>query len=60
MHVKTLIAVIVAAIGLAGCVAVPYAPYEPAPYGYYYGPSAPALSFSYSYHDGGYYRHRRW
>lgn len=60
MLVKTLIAAIVAAVGLAGCVAVPYGPYEPAPYGgYYYGPPAPAVSFGYTYRGGGYYGHHR-
>jgi len=54
-----LIAALAAAFALTGCVAVPY---EPAPAGYYYGAPAyyypaPALSFSYSYRDGG-YRHR--
>ena len=46
---KSLIACLAAVVGLAGCVAVPY--YEPS--GYYYGPAAPAMSFSYSYRDGG-------
>ena len=59
---KLLALLFVAAIGLAGCVAVPYGP---APDGYYYGPGyygPPAsFSFNYSYRDGGYYgpRHRR-
>jgi hypothetical protein len=58
---KSLIAGLAAVVALAGCVAVPYTPYEPAPaYGYYYGPAAPAFSFNYSYRGGpGYYRHRR-
>ena len=59
---KTLIAVVVAAFGLAGCVAVPaYDPgyaYSP---GYYYAP-APAATFSFGYshdsHRG--HRHRNW
>jgi hypothetical protein len=51
-----LLAVFAAVFALAGCVAVPY---EPAPAGYYYGPPPPAVSFSYSYRDGG-YRHRHW
>ena len=50
---KTLIASLVAALGLAGCVAVPY--YEPS--GYYYGPAAPSVSFGYSYHGGGHGHH---
>lgn len=61
---KVLIAVVVAAFGLAGCVAVPaYDPgyaYSP---GYYYGPPAATFSFGYSHHDhhrhGG-HRHRHW
>ena len=64
---KRLIASLLAAVGLSGCVAVPYEPapvayYEPsyyAPYPYYrpyYYAPAPAVSlgFGYSYH-----RHRR-
>ena len=56
---KNLIAALLAALALAGCVAVPY---EPAPAGYYYGPGyyygAPAaFSFNYSYRDGGYRHH---
>ena len=48
---KTLIAGLLAAFALSGCVAVPYGGYsEPA--GYYYGAPAPAVSFSYSYRDG--------
>ena len=56
---KSLIAVLVAAFGLAGCVAVPV--YEPAPaYGYgYYAPPAATFSFGYHHSDRG-YRHRRW
>jgi len=57
---KSLIACVAAVSTLAGCVAVPYAPYEPAPqYGYYYGAPAPAFSFNYTYRGGGYY-HRHW
>ncbi|HZM46257.1 MAG TPA: hypothetical protein VFC14_15580 [Burkholderiales bacterium] len=59
---KSLIACLVAVLGLAGCVAVPYGGY-PEPAGYYYGPPAPAVSFSYSYRDGyrgGGYRHHRY
>jgi hypothetical protein len=55
---KSLIAGLIAILALAGCVAVPY---EPAPVGYYYGPyyaAPPAVSFSYSYSNGGY--RRRW
>jgi hypothetical protein len=51
---KSLIACLVAAFGLAGCVAVPY--YEPS--GYYYGPPAPSVSFGYTYHGGGGHGHR--
>ena len=54
---KKLMISVFAVFALAGCVAVPY---EPAPAGYYYSPyyaPAPAVSFSYSYHDG-YRRHR--
>ena len=54
---KSLISSLLAILALAGCVAVPY---EPAPGAYYYGSPPPAVAFSYSYHDGGYYRHRRW
>lgn len=60
---KSLTACLAAVFTLAGCVAVPYAPYDAGPgYGYSYGPVAPAFSFNYSYRDGGYYhhRHRRW
>ena len=56
---KNLIACVAAIFSLAGCVAVPYYA-EPAPTGYYYGPAAPGVSFSYSYRDGGYYHHRHW
>lgn len=49
---KSLIACLVAAFGLAGCVAVPY---EPG--GYYYAPAAPAVSFGYTYHGGGHHHH---
>ena len=65
---KSLIACLAAVLTLGGCVAVPYAPYEPGPAyggapaygGYYYGPRAPAFSFNYSYRGGpGYYR-RHW
>ena len=42
--VKLLIAALFAVLGLAGCIAVPYAP----PAGYYYGPSASA-DFHYHY-----------
>jgi hypothetical protein len=53
---KTLLLGFIAAIVLAGCVAVPY---DPAPVGYYYGPPPPRVSFSYSYRGGdGYYHHR--
>ena len=57
---KGLIAVVVAAFALAGCVAVP-AYTEPAyPYspGYYYYP-APAATFSFGYHEHR-YRQRHW
>jgi hypothetical protein len=55
---KGLIIAAVAAIGLAGCIAVPY-PAEP----YYGGPAyypAPAIGFYGSYSTGGYYRHRHY
>jgi hypothetical protein len=52
---RSLIACVAAALGLAGCVAVPY--YEPAGPGYYYAPAAPAVSFGYSYHGGGHRHH---
>ena len=56
---KSLIASLVAVLGLAGCVAVPY--YEPS--GYYYGPAAPSVSFGYNYYGGGHrdhhHRHHR-
>ena len=47
---KSLIACLAAVFTLGGCIAVPYAPYEPGPgygpgYGYSYGPAAPAFSF---------------
>jgi hypothetical protein len=55
---KTLLAVLAAAMALAGCVAVPV--YEPAPaYGGYYAPPAASFSFGYSHHDHRGYRHRR-
>jgi hypothetical protein len=41
--VKLLIVALLAVVGLAGCIAVPYAP---AP-GYYYGPSASADFYYY-------------
>ena len=53
---KTLIAVL-AAVMLAGCVAVPV--YEPAPAYGYYAPPAATLSFGYSHYDRG-HRHRGW
>ena len=62
---KRLIASLLAAVALSGCVAVPYEPapvayYEPSYYGpyyrpYYYAPPpAVSLGFGYSYHS-----HRR-
>ena len=55
---KTLIVAVIAVLGLAGCVAVPYHA-GPGP-GYYYGPPAPAANvyFRYDYHQR--YPHRRW
>ena len=57
---KSLIAVLVAAFGLAGCVAVPVYS-EPA---YSYSPGyypAPAATFSFGYHHSGRgHRHRGW
>lgn len=51
---KSLIAGVLAALMLAGCVAVPYYA-EPAPAGYYYYAPPPAtIYFGYSYH------HHRW
>ena len=64
---KRLIAALIAAMGLAGCVAVPYepgaaypTPYPAPAYGYY--PPAASLSFGYSHYDRGYYgpRYRHW
>ncbi len=56
-HMKTLIAVLLAAFALGGCIAVPYGP-APGPAGYYYGPPV-GVSLDYGYHGGG-YRHGRW
>lgn len=57
---KRLIASLVAGLGLAGCVAVPYGGYSE-PGGYYYAPAVPAVSFGYSYYGGGYHHgHRRY
>ena len=63
---KTMIAGVLAALALSGCVAVPYDPGPGAYYGGpYYGPAyyGPPVSFSfgYAYRDGGHYhghRHR--
>ena len=71
---KTLVAGLLAAVALSGCVAVPYDPGPGAYYGGspgygpgYYGPPAyygPPVSFSfgYTYRDGGHrhYRHRHY
>ena len=47
---KTLIAIVAAAFGLAGCIAVPVGGYsDPYGPGYYYGPPA-TFSFGYSHH----------
>lgn len=60
---KSLIAAVLLAMTLAGCIAVPYEPapsygyYGPGPY--YYGPPAATFSFGYQYNDH-HYRHRRW
>jgi len=60
---KSLIAAVLLAMTLAGCIAVPYEPapsygyYGPGPY--YYGPPAATFSFGYQYNDHR-YRHRRW
>ena len=51
---KTLIAVLLAAVGLAGCVAVPV--YQPAPAPGYYAPPAATFSFGYRNYDGPRYR----
>ena len=53
---KTILAVL-AAIMLAGCVAVPV--YEPAPAYGYYSPPAATFSFGYHYSDRD-HRHRNW
>ena len=63
---KSLIAIVVGAIGLAGCVAVPVGGYPEPAYGpgYYYGAPAyygPSFSFGYSHHGHGHgHRHRRY
>lgn len=53
---KSLIAAVLMALTMAGCVAVPY---DPGPsYGYYYSPGyyyGPPVSFQFGYH---YYRRR--
>ena len=61
---KTIIASVLAALALSGCVAVPYGPGPDAYYGGpgygpgYYGPPV-SFSFGYTYRDGGYqHRHR--
>ena len=56
---KTLIAVVVAAFALAGCVAVPAYPepaYSYSP-GYYYPAPAASFSFGYNYYDGPRHHH---
>ena len=58
---KSLIAVLVAAFGLAGCVAVPV--YSEPAYSYspgYYAYPAPAATFSFGYNSGRGHRHRGW
>jgi hypothetical protein len=58
---KSTIAILLLAFGLAGCVAVPYDPspgygyYGPAPY--YYGPPA-TFHFGYQYYGGHRHHHR--
>ena len=60
---KTMIAGVLAALALSGCVAIPYDPGPGAYYGgpgyatgpgYYYGPPV-SFSFGYTYRDGGRY-----
>ena len=66
MKKTLLIAMALASVGLAGCVAVPaYDPYYGPGPAYGYGPApvvvAPSVSFGYSgYYGRGYYGHRHW
>ena len=57
---KSLIAVAVAAFGLAGCVAVPaYEPYQAYAPGYYYAPPAATFSFGFSHYERSHRHHHR-
>jgi hypothetical protein len=60
---KSLIAVVAAAFGLAGCIAVPVGGYSEPAYGPgYYGPPPVSFSFGYSqhgHHGNGHRRHHR-
>ena len=59
---KTIVAGLLAAVALSGCVAVPYDPGPGAYYGgpgygpAYYGPPV-SFSFGYTYRDGGHHHH---
>lgn len=63
---KILIAVVMAAVSMAGCVAVPVYSGPAAAPGYSYGPPAPAYyappvaSFSFGYSNYGGHRYRGW
>ena len=55
---KNLIIVLLAAVGLAGCIAVPY--HAGPGTGYYYGPPAPPANVYFRYDHHNRYQHRRW
>ena len=63
---KIWMAIVVAAVSLGGCVAVPVYSGPAADPGYYYGPPAatyygpPAATFSFGYRNYGGYRYRGW